>query len=150
MPPRFWNFDFCYNCFCPQLPPKICTKAPNINWVPLSVISPLVKYTKIFKKAPQQKQTGTYMYTMCMVPRVPPGLTRGQGCSQSHSPGQEFHFPHFSSNFHHFSYFSSNFPHSCPHFGPTGAWVAHPGRPWLRHCRRIHYPMIISSHLLTA
>ena len=101
--------------------------------------------------------------------------------------GQEFHFPHFSSNFDQFilgtgakfghtfglttcgrpqlklyllllfydlglrpfsgagrrklqpnlaptPYFSSNFTHFLPHFGSPGGRLAHPGRPWLRHC----------------
>ena len=51
--------------------------------------------------------------------------------------GQEFHFPHFSSKFDEFSYFSSNFTYLLPHFGPPGGRVAHPGRPWLRHCFHI-------------
>ena len=50
---------------------------------------------------------------------------------------QEFHFPHFSSNFHHLFLFSSNFPHFCPCFGPPGGRVTHPGKalamPLLSH-----------------
>ena len=48
--------------------------------------------------------------------------------------GQEFHFPNFSSNCDQFSYFSLNFPHFLPHCGSPGGPLAHPGRPWLRHC----------------
>ena len=47
--------------------------------------------------------------------------------------GQEFHFPHFSSNPDQF-FFPSNFAHFLPHFGPPGGRLAHPGRPWLRYC----------------
>ena len=46
--------------------------------------------------------------------------------------GQEFLFPHFSLKF------QSIFPQTLPTFflilGPPGGRVAHPGRPWLRHC----------------
>ena len=48
--------------------------------------------------------------------------------------GQGFHFPHFPSNSINFSYFSSSFTYFLPHFGPPGGRLAHPGRPWLRHC----------------
>ena len=49
--------------------------------------------------------------------------------------GQEFHFPHFFLKISiHFSYFSSNLTSFLPHFGPPGGRLAHPGRPWLRHC----------------
>ena len=48
--------------------------------------------------------------------------------------GQKFHFPHFSSTFHHcFLFFLKLSTFFCPHFGPPGGRVAHPGRPWLRH-----------------
>ena len=30
--------------------------------------------------------------------------------------------------------FPSNFTHFLPHFGSPGGRLAHPGRPWLRHC----------------
>ena len=33
-----------------------------------------------------------------------------------------------------FSYFSSKFSHFLPHFVPPDGQLAHPGRPWLRHC----------------
>ena len=53
--------------------------------------------------------------------------------------GQEFHFRHFfSSDFTQFS--SSNFLYFLPLFGPPGGRVAHPGRPWLCHCKR---PMFV-------
>ena len=62
--------------------------------------------------------------------------------------GQEYHFPHF---FHKiwikFSYFSSNFSHFLPHFGPPGGQVAHLGRPWLRHCTRLHFVKKFSSQV---
>ena len=35
-----------------------------------------------------------------------------------------------------FSYFSSNLTYFFPHFGPPGGQLAHPARPWLRHCRQ--------------
>ena len=61
-----------------------------------------------------------------------------QDCSQPHSPGLarvplSSFFPQILIIF---SYFSSNFPHFLPHFGSPGGWLAHPGRPWLRHCLR--------------
>ena len=63
-----------------------------------------------------------------------------QGCrtvaSLTVSGGQDFHFRHFFPQISiNFSYFSSNFSCYLPHFGPPGGWVAHPRRPWLRHCR---------------
>ena len=52
--------------------------------------------------------------------------------------GQDFHFPHFSSNFDQiFLFFRSNFAYFLPHFGPPGGRFAHPGRPWLRHCSEL-------------
>ena len=58
--------------------------------------------------------------------------------------GQGLNFPHFSSNF---PYFFTNFPHFCPHFGPR---VAHPGKPWLHHCRECKIlSLSISRVLLT-
>ena len=52
--------------------------------------------------------------------------------------GQDFHFPHFSSNFDQIFLFSrSNFAYFLPHFGPPGGRFAHPGRPWLRHCSEL-------------
>ena len=59
-----------------------------------------------------------------------------QGRSQAHSPGWariplSSFFPQISISF---FYFSSNFTYFLPHFGPPGGRVAHPGRPWLRHC----------------
>ena len=32
------------------------------------------------------------------------------------------------------SFFSWICPHSLPQFGPSGGWVSHLGRSWLRHC----------------
>ena len=60
----------------------------------------------------------------------------GQGHSQPHSPGWarvplSSFLPQISINF---SYFSSNFSYFLPHFGPPGGRLAHPERPWLRHC----------------
>ena len=51
------------------------------------------------------------------------------------SGGQEFHFPHFSSNSFHFSF---NFPHFCPHFdfGPPGERA---GILWL-YTTAVNYP----------
>ena len=62
--------------------------------------------------------------------------THHQGRSQPHSPGWAIvqlssFFPHISIEH---SYFSSNIPSFRPHFGPPGGRLAHPGRPWLRHC----------------
>ena len=59
-----------------------------------------------------------------------------QGRSQPHSPGWarvplSSFFPQILINL---SYFSSNFTHFLPHFGSPGGRLAHPGRPWLRHC----------------
>ena len=59
-----------------------------------------------------------------------------QGRSQPHSPGWarvplSSFFPQIWIKF---SYFSSNCSHFLPHFDPPGGQVAHPGRPWLRHC----------------
>ena len=62
-----------------------------------------------------------------------------QGRSQPHSPGWALKarvslssfFPQISINF------SSNFTYFLPHFGPPGGRVAHPGRPWLRHCQSL-------------
>ena len=56
-----------------------------------------------------------------------------QGRSQPHSPGWatvplSSFFPQILINF------SSNFTYFLRHFGPPGGRVAHPGRPWLRHC----------------
>ena len=56
-----------------------------------------------------------------------------QGRSQPHSPGWarillSSVFPQISINF------SSNLTYFLPHFCPLGGRVAHPGRPWLRHC----------------
>ena len=36
--------------------------------------------------------------------------------------GQEFHFPHFSSNFRQFFLLSSNILHFFPQFGSMGGW----------------------------
>ena len=57
-----------------------------------------------------------------------------QGGSQPHSPWWarvtlSSFFPQITINF---SYFSSNFAHFCD--SPSRVRVAHPGRPWLRHC----------------
>ena len=65
-------------------------------------------------------------------------MTQGQGRSQPHSPGWarvplSSFFPQILINL---SYFSSNFTHFLPHFGSPGGRLAHPGRPWLRHCPR--------------
>ena len=65
-------------------------------------------------------------------------LARTQGRSQPHSPGWarvplSSFFPQIS------IIFSSNFTHCLPHFGPPGGRVAHPGRPWLRHCTDTKY-----------
>ena len=46
---------------------------------------------------------------------------QGRVASLSVPGEQEFHFPHFSSNFIIFSYFSSNFPKFYPHSGPGKA-----------------------------
>ena len=59
-----------------------------------------------------------------------------QDRSRPHSPGwarvpRSWFFPQISINF---SYFSSNFTYYLPHLGRPGGRVAHPGRPWLRHC----------------
>ena len=67
-------------------------------------------------------------------------FTTEQGRSQPHSPGWarvplSSIFLKFWSVF---SYFSSNFTYFLPHFSPPGGRVAHPGRPWLRHCNRGH------------
>ena len=49
--------------------------------------------------------------------------------------GQEFHFPHFFLKFQStFLIFPQTLLIFLPHFGPPGGRVAHPGRPWLRHC----------------
>ena len=66
-----------------------------------------------------------------------------QGRSQPHSPGWarvplSSFFPQILIIF---SYFSSNFSNFLPHFGSPGGRVAHPGRPWLRHCVCISYVM---------
>ena len=67
-------------------------------------------------------------------------VTTFQGRSQPHSPGWarvpgksplSSFFPQILINF---SNFSSNFTYFLPHFGPPDGRVAHPGRPWLRHC----------------
>ena len=70
-----------------------------------------------------------------------------QGRSQPHSPGWarvplSSFFPQILINF---SYFSSSFTYFLPHFGPPGGWVTHPGRPWLRHCRRGHHRVLLST-----
>ena len=69
-----------------------------------------------------------YLYTIV--------YTLIQGRSQPHSPAWarvplSSFFPQVWIKF---SYFSSNFSHFLPHFDPPGGQVAHPGRPWLRHC----------------
>ena len=63
-------------------------------------------------------------------------LMGSQGRSQHHSPEWarvplSSFFPQILINF---SYFSSNFTYFLPHFGSPGGRLAHPGRPWLRHC----------------
>ena len=63
-------------------------------------------------------------------------IINSQGRSQPHSPGWarvplSSFSPQISINF------SSNFTHFLPHFGPPGGRVAHPGRPWLRHCKEL-------------
>ena len=42
-----------------------------------------------------------------------------------------------------FSYFSSNVPYFRPYFGAPGGRLAHPGRPWLRHC---FFDYVICEH----
>ena len=64
------------------------------------------------------------------------GQSAPQGRTQPHSPGWarvplSSFFPQISINF---TYFSSNFTCCLPHFGPPGGRLAHPVRPWLRHC----------------
>ena len=61
--------------------------------------------------------------------------------AKPHSPGRarvalSSFFPQISINSY---YFSSNLSYLLPHFGPLGGWVAHPGRPWLRHCWQLGY-----------
>ena len=74
----------------------------------------------------------------------------GQGRSQPHSPGWarvplSSFFPQISINF---SYFSSNFIYFLPHFGPPGGQLAHPGRPWLRHCEWENMPLIMGQIII--
>ena len=78
--------------------------------------------------------------------KVVPLTLRG---SQLHCPGLArvcSSFVILPQNFHHFSYFSSSFPH----FGPTGGWVTHPRRPWLRYYTDIFQIVILSQvqHIL--
>ena len=72
-----------------------------------------------------------------------------QGRSQPHSPGWarvplSSFFPQILINF---SYFSSNFTYFLPHFGPPGGWVAHPGRPWLRHWTHEPFDIIVQTEM---
>ena len=59
-----------------------------------------------------------------------------QGCSQPYSLGwARVPLSSFSSQISiNFSYFSTNVTYFLPHLSPLGGRVAHPGRPWLRHC----------------
>ena len=60
------------------------------------------------------------------------GISNDQRRSQPPVPGgQEFHFPHFSSNFHHFFLFFLKFSTFLSSFWPSGGGgrLAHPGRP---------------------
>ena len=77
-------------------------------------------------------------------------ISQFQGRSQPHSPGWarvplSSFFPQISIKF---SYFSSNFYSFLPHFGPPGGRVAHPGRPWLRHCPIPSYEAVTSTFSL--
>ena len=79
-----------------------------------------------------------------------------QGHSQTLNPGwaRKEHFLNFSSFSCILSYFSSIFLYSLHQFSSSGGRVAHPGRPWLRHCmgcRKVACRMrCMSSILYTA
>ena len=61
--------------------------------------------------------------------------------------GKSFTFLIFSQIAMNSSYFPSNFAPVLPHFGPLGGRLAHPGRPWLRHCSAFLVPMFICDSL---